>query len=45
MGIFEIIHSGQGGIPAVSWSLKSDKEYSLFDLSEKIRSKGWQIAA
>lgn len=45
MGIFEIIHSGQGGIPAVSWSLKSNKEYSLFDLSEKIRAKGWQIAA
>ncbi|QIW10952.1 glutamate decarboxylase [Francisella sp. LA112445] len=45
MGIFEIIHSGQGGIPAVSWSLKDTKDYTLFDISEKIRAKGWQIAA
>ena len=35
MGIFEIIHDGKNGIPAVSWSLKEDKNYTLFDLSEK----------
>ncbi|ABO46073.1 glutamate decarboxylase [Francisella tularensis] len=45
MEIFEIIHAGEGGIPAVSWSLKATKEYSLFDISEKVRAKGWQIAA
>lgn len=45
MEVFEIIHAGEGGIPAVSWSLKVNKEYSLFDISEKIRAKGWQIAA
>lgn len=44
-GIFDIIHDGEKGIPAVSWSLKPIKKYSLFDLSDKIRSKGWQIAA
>ena len=31
MDIFEIVHAGKGGIPAVSWSLKTTKEYSLFD--------------
>lgn len=25
--------------------LKATKEYSLFDISEKVRAKGWQIAA
>ena len=43
MDIFEIIYAGKGGIPAVSWSLKTTKEYSLFDISEKIGTKGWQI--
>ncbi|AJI74183.1 glutamate decarboxylase [Francisella philomiragia subsp. philomiragia ATCC 25015] len=45
MGIFDIIHAGKGGIPAVSWSLKAGKSYDLFDISEKIRARGWQIAA
>lgn len=45
MGIFEIIHDGDNGIPAVSWSLKANKSYDLFDLSEKVRARGWQIAA
>ena len=35
MGIFEIISDGDNGIPAVSWSMKADKPYSLFDISEK----------
>nr|WP_119330136.1 glutamate decarboxylase [Pseudofrancisella aestuarii] len=45
--IFDMIYDGNGGIPAVSWSLKNaqSKSYSLFDLSEKIRARGWQIAA
>ncbi|AIT09528.1 glutamate decarboxylase [Candidatus Francisella endociliophora] len=42
---FEIIHDGDNGIPAVSWSLKKSKNYTLFDVSEKIRARGWQIAA
>lgn len=45
MDMFEIIHDGDNGIPAVSWSLKVNKSYSLFDVSEKIRARGWQIAA
>ncbi|MCL4110900.1 UNVERIFIED_CONTAM: hypothetical protein GTU68_030092 [Idotea baltica] len=45
MDIFEIISDGDNGIPAVSWSLKVDKSFDLFDLSEKVRARGWQIAA
>ena len=47
MGLFEIIYGGKGGIPAMSWSLKkgSNPGFSLYDLSDRIRSRGWQIAA
>ncbi len=45
MGDFEIISDGDNGIPAVSWSMRSGKLYSLFDISENIRTRGWQIAA
>lgn len=47
IGSFEIIYNGRGGIPAVSWSIKAgaDVGYSLYDLSDRIRSRGWQIAA
>lgn len=47
MGPFKIIYNGRGGIPALTWSLKEDQEhgFTLFDLSDKIRSRGWQIAA
>ena len=35
------------GIPAVSWTLRDDAGggYSLFDLSERLRARGWQVAA
>ncbi len=47
LGLFDIIYNGQGGIPAMSWSLKEgiDPGFNLFDLSDRIRSRGWQIAA
>jgi glutamate decarboxylase len=47
LGMFEIIYNGRGGIPAMSWSLKegADPGFNLFDLSDRIRSRGWQIAA
>lgn len=48
-GAFEILFDGDSreGIPAVSWTLKdpSKAPYSLFDLSDKVRSRGWQVAA
>ncbi|USE36159.1 glutamate decarboxylase [Endozoicomonas sp. SCSIO W0465] len=47
MGLFDIIYNGKGGIPAMSWSLKKgiDPGFNLYDLSDRIRSRGWQIAA
>jgi glutamate decarboxylase len=47
MGMFKIIYNGRGGIPAMSFSLKDgvDPGFNLFDLSDRIRSRGWQIAA
>lgn len=47
LGLFKIIYDGRGGIPAMSWSLKDgiDPGFNLFDLSDRIRSRGWQIAA
>ena len=35
------------GIPGVSWMIKDGAEpgYSLFDLSERLRMRGWQVAA
>lgn len=46
-GLFDIIYDGRGGIPAMSWSLKPgiDPGFNLFDLSDRIRIRGWQIAA
>ncbi len=47
LGLFDIIYDGRGGIPAMSFSLKKGVEpgFNLFDLSDRIRSRGWQIAA
>ncbi len=50
MGPFKVIYPGdpKTGIPALSWSLKEGydtKGYSLFDLSDRLRMRGWQVAA
>jgi len=49
MGPFELIFDGdsRSGIPAVSWTMREDARegYSLFDLSDRLRSRGWQVAA
>ncbi|MBV8727977.1 MAG: glutamate decarboxylase [Candidatus Eremiobacteraeota bacterium] len=49
LGPFEILYDGDSntGIPAVSWTLRENAraDYSLFDLSDRLRSRGWQVAA
>ena len=44
---FEIIYSGKGGIPALTWTLKEgiDPGFSLYDLSDRLRIRGWQVPA
>lgn len=49
LGPFEFINTGdpQDGIPAVCFYVKpgEDVPYSLFDLSAKLRERGWQVPA
>ncbi len=49
IGPFEILFGGDSkdGIPAVCWTLKRDADvrFTLFDLSDRLRMRGWQVAA
>ncbi|MFA5662421.1 glutamate decarboxylase [Castellaniella sp.] len=50
MGPFEMIFSGdsQTGIPGLAWKLKTDTGiggYTLYDLADRLRSRGWQVPA
>lgn len=47
LGVFDIVYNGRGGIPAVSWSLKEGiaPGFNCYDLSDKLRSRGWQVPA
>jgi glutamate decarboxylase len=49
LGPFEILTSGapEKGIPCVSWKLKEgiDHGFTLFDLGDRLRTKGWQVPA
>ncbi len=47
LGIFEFIHAGKNGIPALTWTLKKDAQvpYTLYDVSERLRMRGWQLPA
>ena len=46
-GIFTCIYNGKGGIPAVTWTYKDgfDPGFSLYDLSDRVRTYGWQLPA
>jgi len=46
MGPFQVLYDGQGGLPAVSYTLKDPGGgLSLYDLSDRLRMRGWQIAS
>ena len=49
LGLFELLFDGDSrtGIPAVSWTIRAGANpgYTLFDLSERLRMRGWQVAA
>jgi glutamate decarboxylase len=50
MGPFEILFGGdpKGGIPALSWKIKDGydtKGYTLYDMADRLRSRGWQVPA
>jgi glutamate decarboxylase len=47
MGPFRIIHDGNGGLPAVCWTLNDpgNHRFTLYDLSDRLRARGWQVPA
>lgn len=50
MGPFEILYDGDrtAGIPALCWKLKDAGGiggYTLYDLADRLRSRGWQVPA
>lgn len=47
LGPFKVIYNGKGGIPALLWQMKEgvDAGFNLFDLSDRLRSRGWQAPA
>jgi len=49
LGPFDIVYGGdpERGIPAVSWKIKdgSDPGFSLYDLADRLASRGWQVPA
>ncbi len=47
LGPFEMIYDGRGGIPGLTWKLKEgvDHGFTLFDLADRLRTRGWQVPA
>jgi glutamate decarboxylase len=47
LGPFKILYNGKGGIPALCWTVRdgANPGCTLYDLSDRLRSRGWQIAA
>jgi glutamate decarboxylase len=47
LGIFDMLYDGNGGLPAIAYTLKSPASsgFSLYDLSDRVRMRGWQIAS
>ncbi|RSS50189.1 glutamate decarboxylase [Streptomyces sp. WAC07061] len=45
MGPFTLLYDGQGGLPAVSYTLTdpAGAGFSLYDLSDRLRMRGWQV--
>ena len=44
MGPFELISDGSD-IPVFAWKLKEETNYSLFDMAERLRDRGWLVPA
>lgn len=47
IGLFDILYDGKGGVPGACWMLKKDVNpgFSLYDLTDRLRSRGWQVAS
>jgi glutamate decarboxylase len=49
IGPFEVMYGGDSGtgIPALCWRIKdgADPGFTLYDLADRLRSRGWQVPA
>ncbi len=46
-GLFDLVYDGRSALPGAAWMLKKgiDPGFNLYDLSDKLRTRGWQIAS
>jgi len=42
MGPFEMLSTGRD-LPVLAWKLKQQTNWSLYDLSDRLRDRGWQV--
>lgn len=47
LGLFDLLYDGKSAIPGAAWMLKKDVNpgFNLYDLSDRMRTRGWQIAS
>ena len=47
IGPFTVLHHGQEGLPVVAWILSPEAKvsFNLFDLTNQLRTRGWQVPA
>jgi glutamate decarboxylase len=45
--VFELVYDGRGGAPGCAWTMRKGEQpgFTLYDLAEKLRGKGWQVPA
>ena len=43
MGPFELLYRGEGALPAICYTLRDGANFSLYDLTEQLRVRGWQV--
>jgi glutamate decarboxylase len=44
LGPFELLSTGRD-IPVFAWTLKEETNFTLYDLAERLRDRGWQVPA
>ncbi len=44
LGPFEMLSTGQD-LPVLAWKLKQRSNWTLYDLSDRLRDRGWQVPA
>ncbi len=47
IGLFNVVYDGRSALPGAAWALKKDIDpgFNLYDLSDKLRARGWQVAS